>query len=221
MAANYRKRKLHQGNQITLLYVTSSTSRNLASHISSTAVKKDYEINGPEYKMLQIIDNITNRISLDIVINEINNVITTINDRVSALKAIQEIEEKIIGVIVNIAQRVPLGIIIDRIDYIRNLVLLTPDFIEVYEEINNIILEIIDMITNNIDLPTVIKSLESINSVIQEKKQHTDMMDKIEVQLVSIIENITNRVPLEIVKDRIINLITNIKNLLAGVITSV
>ena len=84
MASNYRKRKLHQGFRPQILYITSSTQQRSVVPPASVPVVSDIltiievtapdnydKRNEPESIILEIIDNITKRISFDIIINDI------------------------------------------------------------------------------------------------------------------------------------------------------
>lgn len=220
MATKFRRRKLQNNINDTVFFnkrrlqliapITLNGIRQIPqSSSSSTEIQITYISD-----LFQIIDNIINRMSFDIIIQGITEIRKVIRDAASALLVIQEIEQKLLGIIENIMNHVPLSIVIDRINYIRAIIMNTPNFTEIYDDINNSIIEIIDMITYNVDLPSVIKSLQNMNIVIQENKMEAIMMENIQNQIISIIDNIINRVPLEIVKDRIVYLIESIKKLI-------
>ena len=161
-----------------------------------------------------LIDAITQRISLDTILDQLRPLQTKITSLADAETLIFRIQNIILSIVDNIKDRVSIDLILERLDYLQIEINRATCLPEVYDDIADLLGSIIDIITNRGNLDTALKNLQAIHTnMIPDTALATDIL-ALQTMLVSVIDNITNRVGLNLVLGRL----TYIKEGIASVI---
>jgi hypothetical protein len=167
-----------------------------------------------QQRILDIIEAITLKMSLDDVIKMAVDLEVYVDKKAEVVYILEKIEHLITGIVGNIAQRVNFSIITNRINYLKEVIaqLETADATFEYCYDNTVaplMLDIIQCITEEFNpdkLKSIIQELQiSMNEQLVFFSDNPDFMKTLaecEFIIISIIENITNRVSLGLVLGR-------------------
>lgn len=167
-----------------------------------------------QQRILDIIEAITLKMSLDDVIKMAVDLEVYVDKKAEVVYILEKIEHLITGIVGNIAQRVNFSIITNRINYLKEVIAqlgaVDATFEYCYDNtVAPLMLDIIQCITEEFNpdkLKSIIQELQiSMNEQLVFFSDNPDFMKTLaecEFIIISIIENITNRVSLGLVLGR-------------------
>ena len=155
--------------------------------------------------ILDIVQYITDRVSLDAVLSELQALQTTIQSRAQAERVISNIEEILLGVVDNISHKVSLHIVLGRLQYVTNLLATVgPEHLPiVYGQVADLLAFVIDQITNREGLVLVLENLTAIQTQMTLEVHLAKEILQAQEILIGVVENIIHRVSLHIVLNRL------------------
>ncbi len=168
-----------------------------------------------QQRILDIIEAITLKMSLDDVIKMAVDLEVYVDKKAEVVYILEKIEHLITGIVGNIAQRVNFSIVTNRINYLKEVItqLGTVDATFEYCYDNTVaplLLDIIQCITEEFNpekLKGIVQELQtSMNeqlAAFSDKPEFMKTFAECEFIIISIIENITNRVSLNLVLGRV------------------
>lgn len=182
--------------QLPALFVPPST----APVVFSTGFYAKYQ----QY-ILDIVQYITDRVSLDTVLSELQALQATIQSRAQAERVISNIEEILLGVVDNITHKVNLHIVLGRLQYVTNLLATVgPEHLPiVYGQVADLLAFVIDQITNREGLVLVLENLTAIQTQMTLEVHLAKEILQAQEILIGVVENIIHRVSLHIVLNRL------------------
>ena len=161
-----------------------------------------------ETYILDMVQFITDKMSLDAVLDNLRALQVQIQTKAQAQRVIQQIEEILLGVVENITNRVSLDIVLGRLAYLTEL-LNTVDPRElpaVYGDVADLLITVIDEVANKTSLDIVLTDLGTIQTgMAADTMIAREILDFQEI-VISIVENIIHRVSLDIVMGRLVYL---------------
>jgi hypothetical protein len=158
-----------------------------------------------QQSILDIIQYIIDRVSLDTVLKDLQALQSTIQTRAQAERVISNIEEILLGVVDNITHKVSLHIVLGRLQYVTNL-LATVDSENlpvVYGQIAELLAFVIDQITNREGLVLVLENLTALRNQMTLEIHLAKEIIQVQEILIGVVENVINRVSLHIVLGRL------------------
>jgi hypothetical protein len=161
-----------------------------------------------EQYILDIIQFITDKVSLDSILGNLQVLQKEINTKYQAQLVLDQIEHILLGVIDNISHKVSLNIILYRLNHINTL-LATVDpsnLPVVYGNVSELLLFVIDEIANKTSLDTILTQLSIVQTGMAAEVQLADEILAFQEIIISIVENIINRTSLTIVMGRLLYL---------------
>lgn len=193
--------------QTLLAILRSQPSSNYATVPSSntvTVVSPDF-YSKYQQAILDIIQYIIDRVSLDTVLKDLQALQTTIQSRAQAERVISNIEEILLGVVDNITHKVSLNIVIGRLQYVTNLLAtVDPENLPVvYGQVADLLAFVIDQITNREGLILVLENLTAIRNQMTLEVHLAKEILQVQEILIGVVENVINRVSLHIVLSRL------------------
>jgi len=155
--------------------------------------------------ILDIVQYITDRVSLDTVLKDLQALQTTIQSRAQAERVIANIEEILLGVVDNITHKVSLQIVLGRLQYVTNLLnTIDPGHLPiVYGQVADLLAFVIDQITNREGLVLVLENLTAIRTQMTLEVHLAKEILQAQEILIGVVENIIHRVSLRIVLERL------------------
>lgn len=161
-----------------------------------------------ETYILDMIQFITDKVSLDAVLNNLRALQVQIQTKAQAQRVIQQIEEILLGVVENITNRVSLDIVLSRLAYLTELLnkVDPSELPAVYGDVADLLITVIDEVANKTSLDIVLTDLGAIQTgMAADAMIAREILDFQEI-VISIVENIINRVSLDIVMGRLVYL---------------
>ena len=161
-----------------------------------------------ETYILDIIQYITDKVSLDAVLNDLRALQVEIETKAQAQQVIRQIEHILLGVVDNIANRVSLDIVLSRLAYLTEL-LQTVDpasLPAVYGNVADLLITVIDEIVHQTPLDTVLTDLGTIQTHMSADVQIANEILEFQEIVISIVENIIHKISLDIVLGRLVYL---------------
>jgi hypothetical protein len=156
--------------------------------------------------ILDIVQYITDRVSLDTVLKDLLAIQPEIQSKAAAARVIANIEDILLGVVDNLTHKVSLHIILNRLQYVTNL-LETVDPSElpiVYGQVAELLAYVIDQITNREGLALVLENLTAIRTQMTLEVHLAKEILQAQEILIGVVENVMNRVNLSIVLNRLL-----------------
>lgn len=156
--------------------------------------------------ILDIVQYITDRVSLDTVLKDLLAIQPEIQSKAAAARVIANIEDILLGVVDNLTHKVSLHIILNRLQYVTNL-LETVDPSElpiVYGQVAELLAYVIDQITNREGLALVLENLTAIRTQMTLEVHLAKEILQVQEILIGVVENVMNRVNLSIVLNRLL-----------------
>jgi hypothetical protein len=176
----------------------------------STIPSSNYVVSSDFYSkyqqsILDIIQYIIDRVSLDTVLKDLQALRTTIQSRAQAERVISNIEEILLGVVDNITHKVSLNIVLGRLQYVTNLLAtVDPENLPiVYGQVAELLAFVIDQITNREGLVLVLENLTAIRNQMTLEVHLAKEIIQVQEILIGVVENVINRVSLHIVLGRL------------------
>ena len=159
-----------------------------------------------QQSILDIVQYITDRVSLDTVLKDLQALQTTIQSRAQAKQVISNIEEILLGIVDNLSQNVSIPIVIGRLKYVTNLLdTVEPEHLPlVYGQVAELLDFVIDQITNREGLVLVLENLTAIRNQMTLEVHLAKEILQVQDILIGVVENIINRVSLHIVLGRLL-----------------
>ena len=161
-----------------------------------------------EQYILDIIQFITDKVSLDSILGNLQVLQKEINTKYQAQLVLDQIEHILLGVIDNISHKVSLNIVLTRLAHVNTL-LATVDpsnLPVVYGNVSELLLFVIDEIANKTSLDTILTQLSIVQTGMAAEIQLADEILEFQEIIISIVENIINRTSLNIVMNRLLYL---------------
>jgi hypothetical protein len=158
-----------------------------------------------QQSILDIIQYIIDRVSLDTVLKDLQALQTTIQSRAQAERVISNIEEILLGVVDNIGHKVSLHIVLGRLQYVTNLLdTIEPENLPiVYGQVAELLAFVIDQITNREGLVLILENLTAIRNQMTLEVHLAKEILQVQEILIGVVENVINRVSLHIVLNRL------------------
>ena len=171
---------------------------------SNTVVFSDF-YSKYQQAILDIVQYIIDRVSLDTVLKDLEALRTTIQSRAQAERVISNIEEILLGVVDNITNKVSLNIVIGRLQYVTNLLAtVDPENLPVvYGQVAELLAFVIDQITNREGLVLVLENLTAVRNQMTLEVHLAKEILQVQEILIGVVENVINRVSLNIVLVRL------------------
>lgn len=217
--------KLYSGSILAFIPTNLLPSSTSIAYIPATSVNTITSNNiygntlGPyEQTILTIldalIDAITQKISLDTILDQLRPLQTQITSLAEAEAIIYRIQTMILSIVENITDRVQLDLVLDRLAYLQTEINRATCLPEVYDDIADLLGFVIDSISNRDSLDNALKNLQIVStSMIPDTALANDILE-LQQMVLSIINNITDSTNLTLVLDRL----TYIKDQIAKVI---
>ena len=161
-----------------------------------------------EQYILDIIQFITDKVSLDSILGNLQVLQKEINTKYQAQLVLDQIEHILLGVIDNISHKVSLNIILNRLAH-ANTLLATVDpsnLPVVYGNVSELLLFVIDEIANKTSLDTILTQLSIVQTGMAAEVQLADEILAFQEIVISVVENIINKTSLNIVMGRLLYL---------------
>jgi hypothetical protein len=165
--------------------------------------------------ILTIIQYITDRVSLDSILTQLEELQEEITTQEQASRVLRRIEQLILSIIDNITNRTNLVVILQRIQYLQTQIVIAGDTSSMYTEINDIIITIIDQIGSRGSLDDVLATIRSLQDTLIPDNAVAEQITEIEEMILSIVDNITYRTNLTVVLQRFNLLQQKVSDLLA------
>jgi hypothetical protein len=156
-----------------------------------------------EAYILNIIQFIIDKTSLDTVIKEIQFLQSVIETNVQAEAVLHKIEIILLSIVDNIATGVDINLIISRITYLKTQLALATDLPVIYNDITELIAYVIDQITNKESLDIVLDNLLTIKTAMVAEVQIAQEIIHIQNIIITIIENVIEGIDMALVIGRI------------------
>ena len=155
--------------------------------------------------ILDIVQYITDRVSLDTVLSDLLAIQPSIRSKAEAERVIANIEEILLGVVDNITHKVSLHIVLGRLQYIAQLLATVDpsDLPIVYGQVADLLAYIIDQITNRDGLAIVLENLTAVRTQMTLEVHLAKELLQVQEILIGVVENIIHRVSLPIVLGRL------------------
>jgi hypothetical protein len=155
--------------------------------------------------ILDIVQYITDRVSLDTVLKDLQALQSTIQSRAQAERVISNIEDILLGVVDNITHKVSLNIVLSRLQYVTNLLAtVDPEHLPVvYGQVTELLAFVIDQIENREGLVLVLENLTAIQNQMTLEVHLAKEILQVQEILIGVVENVINRVSLHIVLSRL------------------
>ena len=155
--------------------------------------------------ILDIVQYITDRVSLDTVLSDLLAIQPSIRSKAEAERVIANIEEILLGVVDNITHKVSLHIVLGRLQYITQLLATVDpsDLPIVYGQVADLLAYIIDQITNRDGLAIVLENLTAVRTQMTLEVHLAKELLQVQEILIGVVENIIHRVSLPIVLGRL------------------
>jgi len=156
--------------------------------------------------ILDIVQYITDRVSLDTVLKDLLALQATIQSRAQAERVIANIEEILLGVVDNITHKASLHIVLNRLQYVTSL-LATVDPANlpiVYGQVADLLAYVIDQITNREGLTIVLENLTAIQTQMTLEVHLAKEILQVQEILIGVVENVIHRTSLHIVLGRLL-----------------
>jgi hypothetical protein len=188
----------------TLAFLRSQTRGSTAAPSSNAVAFSDFYTKYQQ-SILDIVQYIIDRVSLDTVLKDLQALQTTIQSRAQAERVISNIEEILLGVVDNITHKVSLQIVIGRLKYVTNLLAtVDPENLPVvYGQVAELLAFVIDQITNREGLVLVLENLTAIRNQMTLEVHLAKEILQVQEILIGVVENVINRVSLHIVLNRL------------------
>lgn len=155
--------------------------------------------------ILDIVQYITDRVSLDTVLSDLLAIQPSIRSKAEAERVIANIEEILLGVVDNITHKVSLHIVLGRLQYITQLLATVDpsDLPIVYGQVADLLAYVIDQITNRDGLAIVLENLTAVRTQMTLEVHLAKELLQVQEILIGVVENIIHRVSLPIVLGRL------------------
>ena len=155
--------------------------------------------------ILDIVQYIIDRVSLDTVLKDLEALQTTIQSRAQAERVISNIEEILLSVVDNVTHKVSLHIVLGRLQYVTNLLAtVDPENLPVvYGQVAELLAFVIDQITNREGLVLVLENLTAIQNQMTLEVHLAKEILQVQEILIGVVENVIHRVSLHIVLGRL------------------
>ena len=155
--------------------------------------------------ILDIVQYITDRVSLDTVLSDLLAIQPSIRSKAEAERVIANIEEILLGVVDNITHKVSLHIVLGRLQYIAQLLATVDpsDLPIVYGQVADLLAYVIDQITNRDGLAIVLENLTAVRTQMTLEVHLAKELLQVQEILIGVVENIIHRVSLPIVLGRL------------------
>ena len=155
--------------------------------------------------ILDIVQYITDRVSLDTVLSDLLAIQPSIRSKAEAERVIANIEEILLGVVDNITHKVSLHIVLGRLQYITQLLATVDpsDLPIVYGQVADLLAYIIDQITNRDGLAIVLENLTAVRTQMTLEVHLAKELLQVQEIIIGVVENIIHRVSLPIVLGRL------------------
>jgi len=155
--------------------------------------------------ILDIVQYITDRVSLDTVLKDLLAIQPEIQSKAAAARVIANIEVILLGVFDNLTHKVSLHIILNRLQYVTNLLeTVDPSQLPiVYGQVAELLAYVIDQITNREGLALVLENLTAIRTQMTLEVHLAKEILQVQEILIGVVENVMNRVNLAIVLNRL------------------
>ena len=155
--------------------------------------------------ILDIVQYITDRVSLDTVLSDLLAIQPSIRSKAEAERVIANIEEILLGVVDNITHKVSLHIVLGRLQYITQLLATVDpsDLPIVYGQVADLLAYVIDQITNREGLAIVLENLTAVRTQMTLEVHLAKELLQVQEILIGVVENIIHRVSLPIVLGRL------------------
>lgn len=191
--------------QILLFLLQFQPGSNFTAVPSSNAVVSPDFYSKYQQAILDIIQYIIDRVSLDTVLKDLQAIHTTIQTRAQAERVISNIEEILLGVVDNISDKVSLRIVLGRLQYVTNLLAtVDPENLPiVYGQVAELLAFVIDQITNREGLALVLENLTAVRNQMTLEVHLAKEILQVQEILIGVVENVINRVSLHIVLNRL------------------
>ena len=191
--------------QTLLAILRSQPSSNYATITSSNSVVFSDFYSKYQQSILDIIQYIIDRVSLDTVLKDLQALQTTIQSRAQAERVISNIEEILLGVVDNITHKVSLQIVLGRLQYVTNLLAtVDPENLPVvYGQVAELLAFVIDQITNREGLVLVLENLTAVRNQMTLEVHLAKEILQVQEILIGVVENVIHRVSLHIVLGRL------------------
>ena len=150
-----------------------------------------------------LIDAITQKISLDTILDQLRPLQTKITNLAEAEALIFRIQTMILSIVENITDRVQLDLVLDRLAYLQTEINRATCLPEVYDDIADLLGFVIDSISNRDSLDNALKNLQIVSTaMIPDTALANDILE-LQQMVLSVIDNITDRTNLTLVLDRL------------------
>ena len=161
-----------------------------------------------ETYILDMIQYITDKVSLDAVLDDLRALQVQIQTKAQAQRVIKQIEEILLGVVENITNRVSLDIVLGRLAYLTELLnkVDPSELPAVYGDVADLLITVIDEVANKTPLDIVLTDLGTIQTGMAADVQIAREILEFQEIVISIVENIINRVSLDIIMGRLVYL---------------
>jgi len=160
-----------------------------------------------EEYILNVIQSITQGITLDTVLSALTPLQTQINTATTAASAILVIQNVMIILLNNVQSNIDIAVIQKRLDYLQSLLTTETDLDPIYAEINTFITTVIDLVAKKEPYADLVEQLTNTLLLLQNANikeiQYVDDIVGIQQVLLGVIQNITDRVDLGLVKNRL------------------
>jgi hypothetical protein len=156
-----------------------------------------------ETYILNIIQFIIDKISLDTVLKEIQILQAAIKTTVQAEAVLHKIEIILLSVVDNIAAGVDIKLIINRITYLKTQLALATDLPVIYNDITDLIAYVMEQITNKESLDIVLSNLLTIKTAMAGEVQIAQEIIHIQNIIITIIENVIEGIDMSFIIGRI------------------
>ena len=153
--------------------------------------------------ILNIIQYITDRVSLDKIITELTPLRTEIRTIAEADKKLIAIQNMMLSIIGNIAACIDINLVLNRITYLQQQLSQAENLPVVYNDVTDLIVYVLNQIINKESLDNVIENLITIQtSMIAESKLAEEIIN-IQNIIITIIENVIGCVDINFILYRI------------------
>ena len=150
-----------------------------------------------------LIDAITQKISLDTILDQLRPLQTKITSLAEAEALIFRIQTLILSIVESITDRVRLDLVLERLAYLQIEINRATCLPEVYDDIADLLGFVIDSISNGDSLDNALKNLQIVStSMIPDTALANDIL-ALQKMVLSVIDNITDRTNLTLVLDRL------------------
>ena len=171
------------------------------NQVQTTNITSFY--NEYETFILNIIQYVTDRVSLDKIIKDLTPLHTAIHTAAEADEILLVVQKIMLSIINNIAAGVDINLILVRITYLQEQLRQATNLPVVYNDIAELIAYVMDQIINRESLENVITNLTAIQTAMAAEAELAEGIINIQRVIISIIENIIECVDINLILSRI------------------